>query len=202
MAFCLLSLSYVYERKPIKFAICVLVATIFHSTALVFVPIYFLCSKSGTITSWKKVLVISIAFLAIFEIDFIIASVGGRYLGYLDSEVEGRNLIFWMYLFWCIIFLVFRKKLVALNPKNDLLIIMFTIGTIFQILGFTNAFSKRIGEYFLVSQCILIPQLTCVFTKDSQKLAWFLLVIYQVAIFIFQYAILGQSQILPYSFII
>ncbi len=202
MSFCLLSLSYVYNRKFVKFIICILVAASFHSSALVFIPIYFLCSKTGIVTPWKKIAVISVAFIAIYEIDFIIQSVGGRYLTYLDSEVKGRNLIFWMYLFWCVIFLVFRKQLIASNHKNDLLIILFVIGTIFQILGFTDAFSKRIGEYFLISQTILLPQLLCVFSKKSRKLAWILIVVFQVAMFVLQYLVLDQSSIVPYSFVI
>lgn len=202
MSFCFMSLSYVYERKPIKFAICVLVAALFHSTALIFIPVYFLCGKNGFVTLWKKLVVIAISFIAIYEIDFIIESVGGKYLTYLDSEAEGKNLIFWMYLFWCIIFLIFRNKLVNHNQKNDLLIILFVIGTIFQILGFADAFSKRIGEYFLITQSILLPQLLCIFSENSRKLAWILIAFFQVAMFVIQFLILDQSSIVPYSFVL
>lgn len=201
IGFCFYSLTFVFERKPIKFAILVLFSALFHSTALVFLPVYFLWSKDGKLNKWKRIVAIFAGFLFIYGLDYFIEIIGGRYSGY-TSEVFGTNFTFWVMLMWTIIFVVFRIALLKVDPRNELLILIFTVGTILQILGFTNAFTKRIGEYFLVSQCLLLPQLTSVFTPKSRNMAWGLIVAFELLLFIIQFAVLGQSNIVPYSFII
>ena len=137
----------------------------------------------------------------IYSWDFFIRLVGGRYSQYVD-EVSGANITFWIMLFYSAVFILFRKKLVELDNRNELLILIFIIGTMLQFLGFSNAFAKRVGQYFLVSQCMLLPQLTCFFCKKSRKILWWIIVLFQMFLFIMQFAVLGQSHIVPYSFII
>ena len=201
IGFCFYSLTYVFERKPIKFVILVFISALFHSTALVFLPVYFLWSKSGKLNRWKRIVAIFTCFLFIYGLDYFIEIIGGRYSGY-TSEVFGTNFTFWIMLMWSIIFLVFRKALLKVDVRNELLILIFVVGTILQFLGFTNAFTKRIGQYFLVSQCLLLPQLTSAFTQNSRTIAWWLIVAFELLLFIIQFAVLGQSNIVPYSFII
>lgn len=179
------SLKYVYDRKPIKFAFCVAVAFLFHSTAIVFLLVYFFLNNKGDLSMLKKVLIVVGCLFVIMNLQWVLGNVmGGRYETYVLDSVEGRNRTFWLYTFITFIFLLFRTKLIAIDKRNELLIMMMVVGAICQYLGFTNAFAKRIGEYFLMAQVFLIPQCIYLFTENSKKLANLLIVVYIVAIFL------------------
>lgn len=179
------SLKYVYDRKPIKFALCVAVAFLFHSTAIVFLLVYFFLNHKGDLSTLKKMLIVVGCLLFIINLQWVLGNImGGRYEGYAIDSVEGRNRSFWLYTLIAFIFLLFRTKLVAIDKRNELLIMMMVVGAILQYLGFFNAFAKRIGEYFLMAQVFLIPQCIYLFAENSKKLANLLIVVYVVAIFL------------------
>ena len=196
------SLKYVYDRKPIKFALCVAVAFLFHSTAIVFLLVYFFLNSLGDLSRLKKVLIVVGCLFVIMNLQWVLGNVmGGRFEAYAIDSVEGRNRTFWLYTLITFIFLLFRKKLVAIDKRNELLIMMMVVGAICQYLGFSNAFAKRIGEYFLMAQVFLIPQCIYLFTKDSRKLVKLLIVIYIVAIFLIASPIASSGMgFVPYQF--
>lgn len=178
------SLKYVYDRKPIKFALCVAVAFLFHSTAIVFLLVYFFLNNRGDLSTLKKMLIVVGCLLVIINLQWVLGNImGGRYEAYAIDSVEGRNRSFWLYTLIAFIFLLFRTKLVAIDKRNELLIMMMVVGAICQYLGFSNAFAKRIGEYFLMSQVFLIPQCIYLFTENSKKLVNLFIVVYIAAIF-------------------
>lgn len=199
---CLFSLTYVFERKPVKFLLTIILAALFHPSAIVFVVVYFLWNSAGTLSGWKKVVTSVLCFIFIVGFDFLIGTFGGIYSKYAGMEVEGRNLTFWIMCIWALIFFIYRERLVRLDKRNELLIVIFAIGTAIQFLGFTNAFVKRVGQYFLVTECILLPQLVCIFTRRSRQLGWWLIVAANVFLFIMQNnAAADVMGILPYKFI-
>lgn len=196
------SLKYVYDRKPIKFAFCVAVAFLFHSTAIVFLLVYFFLNNKGDLSMLKKVLIVVGCLFVIMNLQWVLGNVmDGRYETYVIDSVEGKNRTFWLYTFITFIFLLFRTKLVAIDKRNELLIMMMVIGTFCQYLGFSNAFAKRIGEYFLMAQVFLIPQCIYLFTENSKKLANLLIVVYIVAIFLIANPTASSGMgFVPYQF--
>ena len=196
------SLKYVYQRRVIKFFLCVAVAFLFHSTAIAFIPVYFFLNNKLKLTTIKKVLIIAGCLIIIMNLQFVLENMmSGRYQEYAVSTVEGANRTFWLYSLIAIIFLVFRKQLVAIYKRNELLIMMMVVGAVCQYLGFTNAFTKRIGEYFLMAQVFLIPQCIYLFTKDSRRAVKILIIIYIVAIFLVANPIASSGMgFVPYQF--
>ncbi|MCB6416150.1 EpsG family protein [Faecalimonas umbilicata] len=196
------SLQYVYDRKPIKFAMCIAVASLFHSTAIVFVFVYFFLNKNGDLSTFKKILIVVACILVIINLEALLGSImEGRYEDYATSTVEGANRTFWLYSLMTILFLLFRKQLVKIDKRNELLIMMMVIGSICQYLGFFNAFTKRIGEYFLIAQVFLIPQCIYLFTEDSRRLVKLLIVVYTIAIFFIGYPVASSGMgFIPYQF--
>lgn len=196
------SLKYVYERKPLKFALCVAMAFLFHSTAIVFLLVYFFLNNEGDLTTLKKVLIVVGCLFVIMNLQWVLGNVmGGIYEVYAIDSVEGRNRTFWLYTLITFIFLVFRTKLIAIDKRNELLIMMMVVGAISQYLGFSNAFAKRIGEYFMMAQVFLIPQCIYLFTENSKKLANLLIVVYIVSIFLIASPTAASGMgFVPYQF--
>lgn len=179
------SLTYVAQRKMLKFLFCVIIACSFHSTAIVFIPMYFLLNRNQELSTWKRTATIIAVVLVMINLETILSSVmGGRFEVYALETVYGRNRSFWLYSLLAGVFLFYRKVLKEIDLRNDLLILMMIIGAMCQFLGFSNAFAKRIGEYFAFSQVFLLPQMLFLFNERSQKVAKALLCIYVVGMFL------------------
>jgi hypothetical protein len=88
------STKYIVDRKLIKFLICVAIATSFHNSALIFLPVYWICCKRF---SQKQILCFLICCMcigltgipsAIFDVYGDIADNQARAAGYLE-DVSG-----------------------------------------------------------------------------------------------------------------
>ncbi|MDC7288822.1 EpsG family protein [Blautia schinkii] len=202
LGFLMFSLKFVYERKPIRFVLFVAVAFLFHSTAIVFLLVYFFINDGGDLSTLKKVLIVVGCLFIIMNLQWVLGNVmNGRYETYAVDAVEGRNRTFWLYSLITIIFFIFRTELIAIDKRNDLLIMMMAVGAICQYLGFSNAFAKRIGEYFLMVQVFLIPQCIFLFNDNSKKIAKLLIFIYVVVIFLIASPTASSGMgFVPYQF--
>lgn len=203
ISFCLYSLRYVFHRKPVKFLLFVVIAFLFHSSALLFLPVYFCWDYRGKLAGWKQFCAIGGAFLFLTFFADIISTFGGeKFEEYATSVVRTNNYMFYLTLFWLLIFLVFRRKLVKLDARNEMLIILYAIAVIFMLLGFQNAFVKRIAFYFDVVQIMLLPQLVFIFTKRSRKLVVMLVGVYIVLYCMMQNSGAVDSMApIPYAFV-
>ena len=203
IGFCVYSLKYVFRRKPINYLICILIAFMFHASALVFIPVYFFWSYERNVTEWKKILIIIVSILFVLFSGEILTRFGGdRFSGYATQIIETGNLTFYLMVMWLIIFLVCRRTLLDLDKRNELLILLYAIGTIFMLFGFRNAFVKRIAYYFDVTQILLIPQLMYVFNKRSRKVAKILIGIYFILICVrYNTGTATNMAPIPYSFL-
>lgn len=197
------SLKHVFDREILKFLLCILVASLFHSTSIVFIFVYFLLDKKGNFSWLKKIILIIGCVFTIINLQWLLEGfMGGRFEAYAIDSVEGRNRTFWLYSLLAGMFLLFRKKLIEVDKRNDLLIMMMLIGAISQYLGFYNAFAKRIGEYFLIAQVFLIPQCIYLFKKESRLLVVVLIIVYVVVIFLIANPTASSGMgFVPYKFI-
>jgi hypothetical protein len=196
------SLTFVSERRIIRFLICVVIASLFHFTAIAFIPVYFFINRNQEVKRWKKILIIVGVVFVMVNLGFVLSAIGvDRFESYATDVVYGRNRSFWLYLLLTVVFIVYRKSLVAIDSRNELLIMMMTVGTMCQILGFFNAFTKRIGEYFTVSQNFLLPQMLFLFNEQSKKIANILLCIYVVVMFLISHPMASSGMgFVPYSY--
>ncbi|WP_297236230.1 EpsG family protein [uncultured Flavonifractor sp.] len=203
ISFCLYSLTYVCKRKPLKFLLFVGIAFLFHSSALVFLPVYLCWGHKATIEGWKKVCIVGLALLFVIFLGEILSTFGGeRFAAYGAETLATNNYSFYLMLFWLIVFFVFRSKLVAIDERNELLIILYAVAVILMILGFRNAFTKRIANFFDVVQIMLLPQLVFVFTKRSRIIATILIGIYFVLYCMMLNSGTAENMApIPYSFL-
>ena len=153
LSFLMCSITYIIKRKPVQFIILVSIAFSFHSSALVFLFTYFFWSRKKEVSILKKWIIIGSCIVVMINLQSILANfLDGRYEAYAIDTVAGANKSFWLYMLWALIFLFFKNELVKFDERNELFIILMLIGAMFQIMGFYNAFTKRIGEYFVMAQ--------------------------------------------------
>ena len=200
IGFVALSLWFVRERKPIRFLLCIFAAFLFHQTALVFIPVYFIWSYKNQISTIRKWMVIIACVLVIFLLDYILQFLGSDWANYAGSTNGTMNLSMLIYIFWSVVYLFFSKDLIKLNSINELYILLYIVGAMFQVIGFWSIYGKRISLYFVITGIWLSSQLPlCERLKKNKSFVTFLLIIYNIALFALTRYILKQGGIIPYG---
>lgn len=197
----LISWRYVEARKPIKFLLCILAAVLFHTTALIVLPLY-----------WLKKINIKYLYYLFFPAELIcllfgrplviaIMKIFPKYAGYLNGQYGvasqgSRMLILMTAIVVATIPIVMKKEQKILDPT---LVGAVMIGTLLQAMAYSFSLLGRVVVYYAIYLIILIPDLIIAwFGKKTRKL-----VACAVGLFFIVYFYLtlrGDTNIVPYRF--
>src|SRR5690625_2426648 len=152
----LISYDFIVKRKLYKFVICVLIASLFHQSALIFLPAYFLAKieinkKSATLF----IIIISILFLLRKPIyDVIIQNIYPRY------EIVESNAINWMMLGIIIIILglIFYKRVIAVSSQANSIYVFIIIGVSLMMFATVGTNAMRMADYYYIFIILFIPE--------------------------------------------
>lgn len=200
-AFVLVSVRFVFERKPVKFILMMICAFCFHPTALIAAPLYIVGDKQkkGRV-SRRRLIFCGICYVVVCALYRKILSLfGGRFEGYLDSSARGNNYSFILSLviFWGL--MLFREPLLKNDERNRLYLFLMALGVMMEFFGYISPFIKRISLYFSIASILLIPQMAEVFEENDRIIIYILIFAYYITIFIIGYYVLGQANIIPFE---
>lgn len=176
----LLSLPYLQNRKFLKYTCLNLLGTLFHSSAFLYIPFYFLLTRTiSTWVIWFGIIISNLLFLLklpfvnvlISNIHFIqIIGVYDMLVGYASSGVEfGISFGYIERTITMILFCMFRKKLAASNPFNTMLFNSYWFYYVsFLFFYEITVFVERIPLLFVFSYWMLYPNLIALHTKYRQ----------------------------------
>ena len=183
-----------------------MLAFIFHNTALLVMPFYFLINNEN---KFIKFLILIVAIIcSYFYIDIInlISRIGlfGHFSIYAREVLEAaNNKSFYLDLLLLIYFLVNLKKMKINNSHIEHYFILFLVGIIFEFTGFLNPFVKRMSSYFLISKIYLLSGIPISYQNYKDKILNVIIIyIYIFVYFIISVFILNQSNVIPYDWII
>lgn len=161
-----------YERKFIKFCIVVFIASCFHITALIMLPMYFLITQ---VLDLKKILLIIVSGIAmIFSYDFLFQLVGimkdteagGAETNYAQNEIHPLRILIALAPVILYFFLLFQKKGFT-GTENFYMGLIFVRAAV--IFGTSNsAYLNRVSIYFAPYICICLSLLVQKFPKNQQ----------------------------------
>lgn len=201
VAIVLFSYKYVKKRQLSKFAICILSATSFHITAVVFIPFYFFYNKNLRLKSIAKflgfILLFILSFSIILEIAFIYIP---DYKVYESSIGQGsggiRDIVI------SVLFITFGMIYGNLKSRNHLFLTLIAIAYFaFSVLAlFFNAnLMMRLGWYFSVFIPIYIPNIM-INIKNKHKRLLMKYIIYICAFTLNLYLLSSNfHRIVPYE---
>lgn len=203
------SYRYLVEKNFNKFIFWILIASISHITALIFLPMYFIVPKDEEkLGKFQRIQVIAIIIImfVVFNFNELLQyitnfSMFDKYIVY-TNEVSGQKKSLILKLLLLCVFLCFRKQLIAYEGKNNIYIIIFIIGVILEFTGLFSAFIKRIAMYFSISEIYLISCSPKIFKKKDRNIVLLAIIFYAITIFIIAFYIKGQSDIIPYKTIL
>lgn len=207
----LYSIKYIKDRKFIKFMLFIFIASGFHITALIMVPIYFLYELLG---KKKRKLISSITFLialvVVLSLDKILIPILNRfeslqqYIWYLEikSSVD-PDLGFILYELPILFLGVYLYKKMERSEKN------FNIYFSIYILGIIFEFSKLIGSdhisrlsiNFEIVLVLLIPYFIRILNNRKELFISWLLLCYVVFQWWYSFIYLGNTETYPYQWI-
>ena len=157
----LFAIKYIKEKKILPFLIIVLIAASIHKSALIILPVYFICRLN---ISWKSlVFYFSITVLAYIFCDYFINFIT-QYV-YKDYNLETGELrhfmagMPWKFVFvpfiYCLTSVLMKNKLLQKDP-NNLVLINFSIYTlIFWVMMTRHLLIERPSNYLYISSIVL-----------------------------------------------
>lgn len=198
------SFKYIINKNFFKFFIWVIVATCFHNTAILVLPLYIIVNFNikYKLFSLAVLLLICLNYEKLIYI-FSNISILSKFVRYSEytGTVSFNNYSFYLDLLILIYLLIFRKAINNYNKDNDKYLYMYSISVILMLTGFTNPAVKRIANYFKTSILFLLPVIPYVQKDSKNKMLHFLIIIIYVigSLVMFAY-VLKQADIIPYNF--
>jgi transmembrane protein EpsG len=200
--------SFIYKNKLLKFIALILIASAFHLSAILLLPIYFIkyLAKSTKPASYLNLLKILALFLIIIiSMPLIINYISNlelfsRYSDYKEVINKGNNYLFYLKGLVYLVLLLFYKQINSSNPKYLFLYIFATLDFAFASIGFIAPMISRIGLYFSLFPLVLLSILPSLF-KDRLGVfvSYIAIILYGLLYFIVIYYSKGYSDIFPYD---
>ena len=213
----LYSIRFIIKREPVKYFSCIFLALLFHPSALLLVPIYFIpFSKLYNQKAWIIAYLISFAFsknpFLISGLEKFFSNVANfipilsKYTNYFTTsdysarQVAGTGLGVVFSSLITFVILIFSKWIIDKNPQTRPYFILYFIGAIMYNLFFTFQIVGRFNMYFLIMKpvvlAILIGELLK--SKTYRGLAIIISVLY---FFLFLVTIYNSGNLCsPYHF--
>jgi len=214
IAICMIALHNLFLQNRKKFTFLVLLAAMFHFSAIIFLLALLVERINFT---WQKMLVIWVACLVLSNaLSFLsgyimlldVAGQGrviGDKLSYLTSEQYGNKIPINLGMFFKMAILIISKrfevKYPSIIPKIGVFINLYFIGgCIFFLFSFVEIYAGRLSIYFLIFELVLIPYIiSCCKETVFKILAFSLVWIYAAYLLYQQFYVIKGTFLLPYQ---
>ena len=166
LAFVIFSISYIQNKKPLKFVLLVLLGSLFHSSAIVFLPAYWISKmKAGKKQIFIVVsgFIISVLFPYVFRRAITLISWDDRLSGYAESTktLSWAGYIIQLSIFiFCYIFsYLIKKDDFEFKEQYNIYLNLLMVGVFFQ--GFANSIAEvfRLSYFYSIISCIALPNI-------------------------------------------
>jgi hypothetical protein len=199
-----LAIGQMLKRNFIKYLGYVLLAFLFHKTALMMVPVYFFINKPNTFKNTLFTIVIGcVAVLFIDRIVGVVSSIDARYANYGTAGGGGGYYMFGFTSLLGVFFLIFKNSIRIDRYRYDRFLNMFLfgvmIGAVSTVLGTDPSGLLRYGTYFNLTAIFMWP---IVFANLTDRLSRFV-VGYSFVIFYLVFFVMTTqrfSNLIPYIF--
>ena len=185
--FFLLSIPALYKRNGIKFFILISIATLFHFSAIILYPLWFLNSDKIIKKKWVIFLVVSILSGIILKGVFV--NIFNNYsLGFFEQKIlsynNDNNAVFnvfnvWIFLRILFILIILYKieNIYRFNPYIYILVKIYFLSIyLYYFLAFNPTFSSRITDILAITEILIFPTLIYIF--NPKYLARILIIIF------------------------
>lgn len=156
----------ILKRRFLPYLLLVLLAALFHKTAIIMIPFYFVYNIRLKKTYWY---IMIFGIFACFLLKNSIATILNRMGGYNYEQYEGAGTYVFSLLILVILMLCFLyyDKLIKQNPYNVHYINAVLIGCFVLPMSYINPTLFRLGYYYFIYLIMLIPELVNIFKEKK-----------------------------------
>ncbi|WP_394218325.1 EpsG family protein [Halobacillus trueperi] len=184
------ALRYIMNGNVKRYMIVILVASLFHQSALVLLPIYFLVRFKA----WSKATVALLLLSVVIVIGFdqfsavLFSAIEDTQYGEYKDFTEGGASFLRVVVFGAPVVLAYlgRDKLRNIFPKSDYIVNLTLVGLVFMIVSTQNWIFARFSIYFTLYQLILISWVVKLFRPRDEKLIYFAIIVLYFGYFYFE----------------
>ncbi|WP_309088635.1 EpsG family protein [Domibacillus sp.] len=173
--------KFLIEGNWKSYMLVVLLASTFHQSALILIPIYFVVR----VKAWSKATA-AVVLLAVFVVvgfdqfsSMLFSTIEDTQYGHYSNFSEGGANFMRVAVEAVPLGIAFlgREKLRELFPKSDVIVNMTLLGFIFMLISTQNWIFARFSIYFWPFQLILISWIPKLFREKDEKLVYYGIVI-------------------------
>lgn len=172
----LLGLPCLRERKFIKWCILCLIASVFHITAIVMIPVYFLVSPKVTWTRSFMLLGIGLTITFLYDQLFaLMETISGKASETVDSTYGAEQLNLLRVLVNCaptVLAVCLLKYLPLQDKKFCVLFNLSLFNAVLNVGTMNSAYLNRFAVYTIIFNALFIPYLAKPFKRKSRIMFW------------------------------
>ncbi|WP_404452328.1 EpsG family protein [Virgibacillus necropolis] len=182
--------KFLIEGNWIKYFLVILFASLFHLSALILLPIYFLVRFKA----WSKPTVALLILAVFFVIGFdkfsalLFTAIEDTQYGHYKNFAEGgaNSLRVAVDLVPLMIAYLGRENLRRIFPDSDYIVNMALLGFVFMMISTQNWIFARFSIYFGLYQLILISWIVKLFRDKDEKLIYYGILVCYLAYFFYE----------------
>jgi len=211
VAIVLYSYRYVIQKNILKFAIAIIIASMFHTTAILLLPFYFIFNfekRENNLKNLLKIIYLFFLILIVLNYNSILKILTGysafqKYQNYGYIENFGGNKMIIVDTIILAIILLYRKPLEKYDKNTKLYIFMMIVGYILELTGFISPYIKRIAVYFNICSIYVLSMFPKIAKNKKEKnIIVFFIIIYAILLFFISIYLLKQGNIIPYNILV
>ncbi|KHE69245.1 EpsG family protein [Halobacillus sp. BBL2006] len=184
------ALKYIMNGNWKRYTVIILIASLFHLSALILLPIYFLVQFKA----WSKATVALLIFAVVIVVGFdqfsslLFSAIEDTQYGYYENFDEGGASILRVAVFGAPIMIAYigKDKLREIFPQSDYIVNLSLIGLVFMIVSTQNWIFARFSIYFSLYQLILVSWVVKLFRPRDEKMIYFAIIICYFAYYYFE----------------
>lgn len=197
------SYKYIYEKKLFKYILLILLASLFHKSAIVCLLLYFIWSDNGKnnksfyVTTLATIIALPLIALVVRKICFSLGIYTKYFLHYEATQTYG----FLLYILPVLIILILEKK--DKNENNSMINFLsrlYILQIPMQILGNYIAYGDRLAMYLAPAQILLLPYYANS-VKKNKLIINIIIVFWYLFYYVVMFIVLKSNEVYPFSFI-
>ncbi|WP_064091725.1 EpsG family protein [Rossellomorea aquimaris] len=185
--------KYLIEKNWIIYFLIVIFASLFHLSALILLPIYFLVQGKP----WSKATLMVIIAALIIVVGFekftaiLFTAIEDTQYGHYRTFSEGGASTMRVAVTFAPLLIAYlgREKLKEIFPASDVIVNMALIGFVFMLISTQNWIFARFSIYFGLYQLILISWIIKLFRKKDEKIIYFCILVCYTFYFYYEHVI-------------
>lgn len=200
LTFIIVSYKYLKEEKLWRFVGSILIASLFHISALAFLVIYFVKNLSP---SFKSLCLYLIAAIGLYItatplVQFIVSNFSTR--SNMTVESNGGITLLLVLILTLVAGLIFRNSVVNIDETSNVLYNILYLAILVQILALEFSLFTRVTSYFMFFIIIFIPEVLSSINDKGLKYFGIILVLILTGIQYHLSLLVDNSGIVPYIF--